>query len=123
VGPGNANDDNTWRITVANTTSGENQRWSTGRYVFNGAGGAALLLLQEIRHSRAKAVRWLPGRRVLSCIPPTLKWSARHTAKVYGLAAEGAPPMSRSATLTCVYLDGKRTLFFGRLRTLLYQGF
>lgn len=108
------NDDNTWRITVANIDSGETSVVNS-RYVFNGAGGAALLLLQESGIPEAKQYAGFPvGGSFLYTTNPEVV--ARHTAKVYGLAAEGAPPMS-VPHLDLRYLDGKPTLFFGPFAT------
>jgi len=78
---------------VANIDSGK-PRVKQARYVFNGAGGAALLFAAGIRHSRAKASNAGFRRAVFPCIPPTLKWSRAPYRQGFGLAAEGAPPMS-----------------------------
>lgn len=108
------NEDNTWRITIADVDSGE-ETIVNSRYVFNGAGGAALLLLQESGIPEAKQYGGFPvGGSFLYTTNPDVV--SRHQAKVYGLAAEGSPPMS-VPHLDLRYLDGKPTLFFGPFAT------
>lgn len=108
------NEDNTWRITVADVDSGE-ETIVNSRYVFNGAGGAALLLLQESGIPEAKHYGGFPvGGSFLYTTNPDVV--SRHQAKVYGLAAEGSPPMS-VPHLDLRYLDGTPTLFFGPFAT------
>ncbi|WP_022963450.1 malate dehydrogenase (quinone) [Halopseudomonas pelagia] len=108
------NEDDTWRVTVANVESGETSVVNS-RYVFNGAGGAALLLLQQSGIPEAKQYAGFPvGGSFLYTTNPEVV--SRHTAKVYGLAAEGSPPMS-VPHLDLRYLDGKPTLFFGPFAT------
>ena len=49
-----------WRLTVANTATGEKQ-FASAKFVFLGAGGGTLRLLQRIRHSGRKRVRRVSG--------------------------------------------------------------
>ncbi|GHB10732.1 malate dehydrogenase (quinone) [Modicisalibacter luteus] len=108
------NNDGTWRVTVADVSSGETQTVNS-RYVFNGAGGAALLLLQESGIPEASQYAGFPvGGSFLYTTNPDVV--SRHTAKVYGLAAEGSPPMS-VPHLDLRYLNGQPTLFFGPFAT------
>lgn len=80
-------------------------------FVFVGAGGAALPLLQK---SGIEEIRGFGGFPIsgqwLRCTNPEV--IARHDAKVYGKAAVGAPPMS-VPHLDTRYIDGKQSLMFG----------
>lgn len=108
------NDDGTWRVTIANLESGETHSVNS-RYVFNGAGGAALLLLQASGIPEAKPYAGFPvGGSFLYTTNPEVV--SRHQVKAYGLAAEGSPPMS-VPHLDLRYLDGQPTLFFGPFAT------
>ncbi|QIB50396.1 malate dehydrogenase (quinone) [Pseudomonas sp. OIL-1] len=108
------NEDGTWRVTVANLESGETETVNS-RYVFNGAGGAALLLLQESGIPEAKQYAGFPvGGSFLYTTNPEVV--SQHQAKAYGLAAEGSPPMS-VPHLDLRYLNGQPTLFFGPFAT------
>ena len=63
------------------------------RYVFVGAGGFALRLLQRAGLSEVRGYGVLPvGAAFLRCSDPQVL--ARHDARVYGQAPVGAPPMS-----------------------------
>ena len=83
----------------------------TARFVFVGAGGAALQLLQK---SGIKEIRGYGGFPIsgefLRTDDPAIV--ARHQAKVYGKAAVGAPPMSVPHLDTRV-VDGTPSLLFG----------
>ena len=80
-------------------------------FVFVGAGGYALPLLQR---SGIEEIRGFGGFPIsgqwLRCTDP--ETIARHDAKVYGKAAVGAPPMS-VPHLDTRYVGGKRSLMFG----------
>lgn len=108
------NDDGTWQVTVADVETGETHTVNS-RYVFNGAGGAALLLLQESGIPQASQYAGFPvGGQFLYTTNQDVV--ARHDSKVYGLAAEGSPPMS-VPHLDRRFLDGQPTLFFGPFAT------
>ena len=81
------------------------------RFVFVGAGGAALPLLQK---SGIKEIRGYGGFPVsgewLKCDNPDVV--SKHTSKVYGMAELGAPPMS-VPHLDARIVDGERSLLFG----------
>jgi len=83
----------------------------TARFVFVGAGGAALPLLQK---SGIREIRGYGGFPVsgewLKCDNPDVV--SQHTSKVYGMAELGAPPMS-VPHLDARIVDGKRSLLFG----------
>lgn len=81
------------------------------RFVFVGAGGRALTLLQKSRIPEIKGFGGFPvSGEFLRTDNPEL--AARHHAKVYGKAAVGAPPMSVPHLDTRV-VDGKTSLMFG----------
>jgi malate dehydrogenase (quinone) len=80
-------------------------------FVFLGAGGGALPLLQRSGIREGKGFAGFPvSGQWLVCDKPEVV--DRHNAKVYGLAAVGAPPMSVPHLDTRI-IDGKRALLFG----------
>ena len=80
-------------------------------FVFLGAGGGALPLLQRsgIPESRRYGAFPVSGQWLVCRDPQVI---ARHDAKVYGKAAVGAPPMS-VPHLDTRWIDGERALLFG----------
>lgn len=99
-----------WKVSVRNTASGE-RRELTSSFVFIGAGGGALKLLQQSGIPEGKGFAGFPVSGLfLRCDDPAI--AARHEAKVYGKASVGAPPMS-VPHLDSRYVDGQRTLLFG----------
>ena len=99
-----------WRVDVKDEKTGENRRIGA-RWVFLGAGGAALTLLQKSGIPEAKGFGGFPVSGIwLRCDKPEVV--NRHTAKVYGMAAAGSPPMSVPHLDTRI-IDGKRWLLFG----------
>jgi malate dehydrogenase (quinone) len=79
--------------------------------VFLGAGGAALQLLQKSGIPEASGYGGFPVSGIwLRCGNPTI--AGAHTAKVYGMAATGSPPMSVPHLDTRI-IDDKRWLLFG----------
>ena len=83
----------------------------TARFVFVGAGGQALTLLQKSRIPEIKGFGGFPvsGEFLRTSNPDVV---ARHHAKVYGKAAVGAPPMSVPHLDTRV-VGGRASLMFG----------
>ncbi|GGB04881.1 malate:quinone oxidoreductase [Conyzicola nivalis] len=81
------------------------------RFVFVGAGGNALNLLQKSGIPEIRGYGGFPvsGEFLRSDNPELV---ARHQAKVYGMAAVGAPPMSVPHLDTRV-IDGSTSLMFG----------
>ncbi len=80
-------------------------------FVFLGAGGGALPLLQSSGIPQAAAYAGFPvSGQWLVCSEQDLV--ERHHAKVYGKAKVGAPPMS-VPHLDTRWIDGKRSLLFG----------
>ncbi|HDZ48399.1 hypothetical protein LCGC14_0035460 [marine sediment metagenome] len=108
------NDDDTWKVTIANLADGE-ETSVNARFVFVGAGGAALPLLQASGIPEAKAYAGFPvGGQFLYTTNPDVV--SQHLVKVYGKAGEGSPPMS-VPHLDFRYLDGEPALFFGPFAT------
>lgn len=99
-----------WKVTTRNRLSGES--WShTSDFVFVGAGGTAVLLLQKSGIPEIKGVGGFPvSGQFLRCKNPEIV--AQHNAKVYGRPATGAPPMT-APHLDSRMIDGQRGLLFG----------
>lgn len=82
-----------------------------GKFVFIGAGGGSLKLLQKSGIREGKGFGGFPvSGQFLVCQDEAI--IAKHAAKVYGKAAVGAPPMSVPHLDTRV-IDGKKSLLFG----------
>lgn len=108
------NDDNTWSVTFKDLKSGEVSHVKT-RFVFIGAGGAAIKLLQMTGLPEAKQYAGFPvGGEFLVTDNPAI--TEKHTAKVYGRADLGAPPMS-VPHIDTRYIDGKKYVLFGPFAT------
>jgi malate dehydrogenase (quinone) len=102
--------DNSWRVEVEDTKSGE-RREVVSKFAFLGAGGGALPLLQRSRIPEADGFAGFPVSGIwLRCDNEAI--AARHNAKVYGLASVGSPPMS-VPHLDARIIDGKHSLLFG----------
>jgi malate dehydrogenase (quinone) len=102
--------DKTWRISLRHEVGGTPIDVNA-RFVFVGAGGAALNLLQRsgIREIRGYGGFPISGQFLRTDDPAVV---AKHTAKVYGKAAQGSPPMSVPHLDTRV-VDGSPSLLFG----------
>ncbi|WP_188744311.1 malate:quinone oxidoreductase [Agromyces bauzanensis] len=102
--------DGTWKLRVRHTV-GQTPKTVTARFVFVGAGGGALALLQHAGIPEIKGFGGFPisGQFLRTTNP---KIVAQHQAKVYGKAAVGAPPMSVPHLDTRV-VDGETALLFG----------
>ena len=104
------NTDGTWRLTVVNRNTGD-ERTVDARFVFVGAGGGALHLLQKSGIPEIRGIGGFPvGGQWLRCTNAELV--EQHQAKVYSQASVGAPPMSVPHLDTRV-IDGKKGLLFG----------
>ncbi|MBF0889837.1 malate dehydrogenase (quinone) [Gluconobacter sp. LMG 1744] len=102
--------DGRWRVTATDTESGHTTTVLT-RFVFIGAGGNALPLLQASGIPEAAHYAGFPVSGLwLRCMDPSV--TAQHHAKVYGKAPVGSPPMSVPHLDTRV-IDGKSCLLFG----------
>lgn len=101
---------NFWKVKVKNITTGEVFYYTTP-FIFIGAGGASLLLLEKSGIPEGKHYGGFPvGGQWLKCTNDNI--IHQHNAKVYGKAAVGAPPMS-VPHLDTRYVDGGRALLFG----------
>jgi malate dehydrogenase (quinone) len=102
--------DGNWRVEVENTDTFERQS-VTARFVFIGAGGGALELLQKSGIPEGHGYGGFPVSGIwLRCDVDAV--SERHHAKVYGKAAHGSPPMSVPHLDTRV-IAGRKSLLFG----------
>jgi malate dehydrogenase (quinone) len=102
--------DGQWELVVRNLDKGIDRK-ITAPFIFVGAGGASLPLLQKSGIPEGKGFGGFPvSGQFLICDNPEIV--ERHHAKVYGKAAVGAPPMSVPHLDTRV-IDGKHTLLFG----------
>ncbi|QJD92380.1 malate dehydrogenase (quinone) [Duganella dendranthematis] len=109
------NDDGSWRVSAFDIKDKSKIQTIDARHIFIGAGGAALPLLQLSGIPEAKQYGGFPvGGEFLVTDNPAI--TARHLAKVYGLADTGSPPMSVPHLDTRV-LDGKTVLLFGPFAT------
>jgi len=99
-----------WRLSIRDEVGGTPST-ATADFVFVGAGGAALTLLQRsgIREIRGYGGFPIAGEFLRTDDPEIVE---RHRAKVYGKAAVGAPPMS-VPHLDLRIVDGKPSLMFG----------
>ncbi|WP_448110558.1 malate dehydrogenase (quinone) [Pseudomonas lini] len=108
------NEDGSWRVSYKNLKDGTKTE-TDAKFVFIGAGGGALHLLQKSGIPEAKEYAGFPvGGSFLVTENPTL--AEQHLAKAYGKASVGAPPMSVPHLDTRV-LDGKRVILFGPFAT------
>jgi malate dehydrogenase (quinone) len=108
------NPDKSWRVT-AEATNGGGKRIINARFVFAGAGGGALPILQASGIPEADNYAGFPvGGSFLVSEKPEI--ADRHLAKVYGKAAVGSPPMS-VPHLDTRYFDKRRALLFGPFAT------
>lgn len=102
-----------WQVTLRDGL-GQRRQVQT-RFVFIGAGGASLRLLQKSHIPAARKYGGFPvgGQFMITDNPDIVN---QHQAKVYGKASVGAPPMSVPHLDTRV-IDGKRVLLFGPFAT------
>jgi malate dehydrogenase (quinone) len=103
-------EDSRWKIQVKNLTTGK-KRAITTKFIFIGAGGGSLPLLEKSDIPESKGYGGFPvsGQWLICNNPAVIE---KHDAKVYGKAAVGSPPMSVPHLDTRI-IDGKRSLLFG----------
>ncbi|ALC92971.1 malate:quinone oxidoreductase [Bacillus sp. FJAT-18017] len=102
--------DGLWQLKIQNHESGTVEH-HTAKFVFIGAGGGSLPLLQKTGIPESKNVGGFPVSGLfLVCKNPEV--IAEHHAKVYGKAAVGAPPMS-VPHLDTRFINNKKSLLFG----------
>jgi malate dehydrogenase (quinone) len=108
------NEDGSWHVEYENLKDG-NKSATDAKFLFIGAGGSAITLLQKSGIPEAKEYAGFPvGGSFLVTENPTI--AERHMAKAYGIASTGAPPMS-VPHLDTRLLDGKRVILFGPFAT------
>jgi malate dehydrogenase (quinone) len=103
-------EDGTWRIKIKDLTSGQKRKVYT-KFVFIGAGGGSLPLLEKANVPEGKGYGGFPvSGQWLKCTNPDV--IAKHQAKVYGKASVGAPPMS-VPHIDSRMINGEKALLFG----------
>ena len=106
--------DGTWKVSYRNSL-GKTPGSLNARFVFVGAGGWAIKLLQRSGIPEIKGYGVFPiGGQFLKTTNPAIV--AQHKAKVYSQASVGAPPMSVPHLDTRV-VDGEASLLFGPFAT------
>ena len=99
-----------WTVRVRDEMTGETTEVET-KFVFIGAGGGSLPLLQKSGIPEAGGYAGFPVSGIwLRCDDPAV--TSRHNAKVYGKASVGSPPMS-VPHLDTRHVQGKLSLLFG----------
>ncbi|MEJ1238103.1 malate dehydrogenase (quinone) [Chryseolinea sp. T2] len=99
-----------WNIKVKDLQTGDKRR-ITARFVFIGAGGGSLRLLEKSRIPEGRGYGGFPvGGQWLVCTDDAVV--SRHDKKVYGMAPVGSPPMSVPHLDTRV-IGGQKALLFG----------
>lgn len=103
-------DDGKWALKVRNLATGQIEHHKA-KFVFIGAGGGSLHLLQKTGIPESKKIGGFPVSGIfMVCNNPAV--IAQHHAKVYGKAQVGAPPMS-VPHLDTRFIDNKKSLLFG----------
>ena len=106
--------DGKWQVKVENLLTKETEH-VTADFVFIGAGGGSLQLLQKSGIPEGKRYGGFPvGGEWLVCKKEEIV--NRHNAKVYGQASVGAPPMSVPHLDTRV-IEGQKAILFGPFAT------
>jgi len=101
-------DNNNWSVHM---NKDGKRKMLVAKYIFLGAGGKSITLLQKSK---------IPEGKLFGGFPVSGKWlicendelTTQHNAKVYGKAAIGAPPMS-VPHLDARWINGERYLLFG----------
>merc|ERR1712187_417228 len=103
--------DGRWMLTTKNTSTGRGITRYLSKFVFVGAGGWALLMLQKAGIPQVKGYMALPvtGDWAICQNPAVVE---KHKVKVYAPGAPGAPPMSMPH-LDYRTIGGKEALLFG----------
>lgn len=103
-------DDGLWRVKIRDLATGRSRKVRT-RFVFIGAGGGSLPLLEKSGIPEANGFGGFPvSGQWLKCLNPEV--IAHHDAKVYGKASVGSPPMS-VPHLDTRQINGRKELLFG----------
>ncbi|MDJ0356522.1 malate:quinone oxidoreductase [Paenarthrobacter sp. PH39-S1] len=102
--------DGRWDISLKHPSSGEHGK-IRAKFVFIGGGGGALQLLQASGIPQGKGFGGFPvSGQFFRCTDQEIV--SQLSAKVYGQASVGAPPMS-VPHLDTRYVNGQRSLMFG----------
>ncbi|MET4562556.1 malate dehydrogenase (quinone) [Lysinibacillus parviboronicapiens] len=102
--------DGSWELKV-HDIDGCRMEYHTAKFVFLGAGGGSLELLQKSGIPEGKHIGGFPISG-LFMVCNNQEIVEQHHAKVYGKAAVGAPPMS-VPHLDTRFIDNKKSLLFG----------
>merc|ERR1719159_1112706 len=111
--------DGKWIVTTKNTSTGRGIGKVKAKFVFVGAGGWALLMLQKAG---------IPQVHGYNALPVTGDWAVcqnpavvnKHKIKVYAPGAPGAPPMSMPH-LDYRTIGGKEMLLFGPFGSITFK--
>ncbi len=99
-----------WSVQLRDEKTGQNREIQS-KFVFIGAGGGALPLLEKSKIPEGHGYAGFPVSGIwLRCDTPEI--ASRHHAKVYGKADSGSPPMS-VPHLDTRHVEGKVSLLFG----------
>ncbi|MDQ8188229.1 malate dehydrogenase (quinone) [Pelagicoccus sp. SDUM812002] len=106
----NKQTDGSWQLDIKDLKSNERIR-NSAKFVFIGAGGGSLPLLQKAGMEESKGFGGFPiGGQWLICDKPEIV--EKHVAKVYGMSPGAAPTMAVPHLDTRI-IDGKKSLLFG----------
>jgi malate dehydrogenase (quinone) len=101
---------NLWSVEIRDESNGAHRNVHT-KFIFIGAGGGSLPLLQKSKIPESHGYAGFPVSGIwLRCDDAAI--SSRHNAKVYGKASVGSPPMS-VPHLDTRRIDGKVSVLFG----------
>ena len=103
-------DNDKWEVKVKDLNTGSDE-FHIADFVFIGAGGGSLPLLQKTKIPESKNIGGFPVSG-LFLVAQDEEIVNKHEGKVYGKAKVGAPPMS-VPHLDTRYIDGKKSLLFG----------
>ena len=99
-----------WKLKIKDMSTGSKRR-VYGKFVFIGAGGGSLHLLEKADIPEGNGFGGFPvSGQWLKCVNEEV--IQKHNAKVYGKASVGAPPMSVPHIDTRM-INGKKELLFG----------
>jgi len=99
-----------WLISIKGQNVGKHSKFVTN-YLYIGAGGGTLPLLEKANIKEAKGYGGFPISGLwLRCTNPEI--IERHHAKAYGKAGKGAPPMS-VPHMDSRMINGRKELLFG----------
>lgn len=99
-----------WELKIKDLETKRSFR-NSAKFVFIGAGGGSLPLLQKANIPEAKGIGGFPigGQWLISEVPHLVE---QHNAKVYGMSPGAAPTMAVPHLDTRI-IDGKKALLFG----------